>query len=175
MAPTNTDINQLLEAQDVARRVELARNITKYVKWLMLFGIVMNVITWITMPQYTQFLWYSLIVLPAVILAAIFPSFESRGKPILGAVLFLVAATSISFLVPLVVPEALLSMTISYVIALLASGMLLGSRSLVWMITICVPSFIIDIIVGGGRCGGLPGDYLARKAFPQNTYRQDRN
>jgi signal transduction histidine kinase/DNA-binding response OmpR family regulator len=148
MAPTNTEINQLLQAQDAARRVELARNITKYVKWLMLFGIVMNVVTWVTMPQYTQFLWYSLIVLPAVIMAAIYPSFESRGKPTLGAVLFLIAATLISFLVPLVVPEALLSMTISYVIALLASGMLLGSRSLIWVITICVPAFIIDIIVG---------------------------
>jgi signal transduction histidine kinase/CheY-like chemotaxis protein/HPt (histidine-containing phosphotransfer) domain-containing protein len=55
---------------------------------------------------------------------------------------------SVVFFVPFLVPEALLAMTIAYIIIFLMGGMLLGSKQLLWGACISTPAFVINILIG---------------------------
>jgi len=50
------------------------------------------------------------------------------------------------FIVPLLLPEAMLAMTICYVLMILVSCLLLGSQKIVWYIIIVIPAITFDVL-----------------------------
>ncbi|HET7375474.1 MAG TPA: response regulator, partial [Anaerolineae bacterium] len=137
-----------LDAMEDARRAEIGRTIGKFISWGMGSGTLLVWAIWLFAPKYTQFFWYGLALLPSAGIGFLFPLFERRNRVRLWGILFQGSATFVAFLVPLLVPAALVAMAIAYVVIFVASGQVTGSRSVLWGTLFCILALAIDILVG---------------------------
>ena len=138
---------QILAQLENERRHQSGRMLAKYMSLMMSIGIAVAWGIWLWQPQYMQFIWYGFLFIPPVIIGVLRSKFESKGLLKIWTILFLSSAILV-FLIPLLTPDALLAMAISYILAFLACGILLGARSVIWVTFGAVPALIVNIVVG---------------------------
>lgn len=139
---------KMLDAMEADRRLKICRDLAKPLGILMGLGVVMVVSVWLWDRQYVQFLWYGLLLAPSPVVLMLQPIFEARGRTTLWTVLFLICLSLLVLFVPLLIPEALLPLAIGDVLFLLVGGLLLGSKSILWLACFAVPALVCDIVVG---------------------------
>jgi signal transduction histidine kinase/CheY-like chemotaxis protein len=137
-----------LDEMEAARRMQLGRTLAKSTSSMMWIGVALVWGVWLWQPAYIQLFWYGCTVIPPAVIARMYPFFEARGRATLWAILYWASSTMIAFVVPFLVPEALLAMTICYMLSLLLAGLLLGSKSIRWVAVFCTVAFISNILVG---------------------------
>jgi hypothetical protein len=69
---------KLLDQMEQARRFKLARSSARS-SALMLGGVLAVGGVWVLFPQYTQFLWFGLVLLLRAVVGLLMPWFEKRG------------------------------------------------------------------------------------------------
>ena len=143
------DLSQekMLDQMERERRFELGRNSAKS-SWLMVFGVLLVWGIWALFPQYTQFIWFGLILLLRAIVGFLHPMFEKLGALTAWNWLGLLTALFLAFAATFLVPEALPAMMIAYVLILLTAGLFLGSQKVLWTAPICIAALGINILVG---------------------------
>jgi methyl-accepting chemotaxis protein len=148
-----------LDAQMLARRVELALSITRYVAQLGAIMVFSLVILWLLLlRQYVQLPAFAVLVVPVVASAWAYPAFHRRGQATIGINLFLASllflfATGSIF----VLPEMLLAAVPMYVFFIILSNLLLETKNGLWLTGACV--FIFAVVVTVVKLW-TPGWYL---------------
>jgi signal transduction histidine kinase/DNA-binding response OmpR family regulator len=137
-----------LDTMESDRRFKLGRALATSVSPMIWLGTTLVCGIWLLNPRYVQFLWYAFVLIPAAATGLFWRMFEARRHLTAWGVLFWTFSTFIPFFVPFLVPEALLAMTISYVVVLLMGGLLLGSKHIIWMSCFYVPAFAANIVYG---------------------------
>jgi methyl-accepting chemotaxis protein len=148
-----------LDAQMLARRVELALSITRYVAQFGAIMVFSLVILWLLLlQQYVQLPAFAVLVVPVVASAWAYPAFHRRGQATIGINLFLASllflfATGSIF----VLPEMLLAAVPMYVFFIILSNLLLETKNGLWLTGACV--FIFAVVVTVVKLW-TPGWYL---------------
>ena len=89
-----------LDAQMLARRVELALSITRYVAQLGAIMVFSLVILWLLLlRQYVQLPAFAVLVVPVVASAWAYPAFHRRGQATIGINLFLASLLFLMFVI----------------------------------------------------------------------------
>jgi methyl-accepting chemotaxis protein len=147
MAVVTTSLGQgqVLDAQMLARRTEIALSTSKYVARFGTIVLLSLVVVGLSfLRQYTQLLAFAALVAPVVVSAWLCPVLHRRGQGTIGINLLLVSflflfATGSIF----VLPEAVLSAVPVYVLFIILSNLLLERRNSLWLTGACVLIFAI--------------------------------
>jgi methyl-accepting chemotaxis protein len=142
---------KLLEAQIYARRAQLALNITRYVAWGATTFLVLSVIAWVFLQQYTQLLAYAVLLVPLVAGAWLYPVFHRRNQVAVGVYLFIVPVLLFAAVLPLLVPALMPVVVITYIMTIMLGNLLLGDRANRWLPWVCTLFLIADIVLVGDR------------------------
>jgi methyl-accepting chemotaxis protein len=143
---TTDKIEQELAQVTRMRRYQLTLKITRAATWLVM-AFMLSLIAGSRLLHSDLMLLYGIACIPAIGGAAVFPALQRRGHTQVGTALYLVSSLILVAVSPLIVPEAMLAIAISYVALIVLSNLLLGSRDATWLAGICIVAFIFDALV----------------------------
>jgi len=145
--PVGPEEEHLFEAQVIERREQSALTITRYVAWATaVFALFLGAV-WLVFRQYTQLLAIGAIDLHLAAAASLYPYFRRQGHSRAGIVYFLVSILAVVFVGMVVMPDAILAVTIGYVLVITLSNMLLDNRASRWMGACLVLAFTTDVVL----------------------------
>ncbi len=128
-----------------ARRIEFALRISSTVPGMMLIGVALVSTIWLLVPTYAQFLWYAGTLLFAATVVRASTPFFVRGQLEIGATFVLSACFLLIGVVPLLVPESMVAMTVGAMMTILLGGLLLGARATPWIGSLCGATFVANL------------------------------
>jgi methyl-accepting chemotaxis protein len=152
MAATITEFDEgIVGARVQDRRAQFALNTTRIgMRGFAVISALMFV-AWVFLRQYTQLLVMAGGVLIMTVAAWLYPHFSRRRLGRVGTTLFLSMVMSVTLLWPVIVPELLAAVPISYILMTILGNLLLGDRGGRWV-----------AIVGGL---GVAADYILVNAW----------
>lgn len=142
------EIEQELAQMALTRRSQLTLKITRAAMWLVI-AFMLFLIACSRLLNSNLMLLYGFACIPAIGGAAVFPALHRRGHTQFGTILYLVSSLILVAVSPLIVPEAMLAIAISYVALIVLSNLLLGSRDAILLAGICAIAFIFDALLAG--------------------------
>ena len=124
----------------------LALRITKVAIWL-LGGFAATLFLAGLLLQYTQLLIGSLAILPALVGTILYPLFHRRNRSETGIKIYLLTTLVLLIVLPIVIKEVMLAVTVAYVAVIILANLLMGSRRTWWFAAMCALAFIADVIL----------------------------
>jgi methyl-accepting chemotaxis protein len=137
----------LAEEHIHTRRMQLALSTTKYVMWSAAGLAGLTFFVWLAFPQYSQLLAFVGTVVVVVIGASLYPVFLRQGRHSLGICAFLATILLAAAVLPVLIPEIMLTVSFGYVFLAILGSMLLGHRDSRWLATACVLAFVAAVVV----------------------------
>ncbi|HTP07299.1 MAG TPA: methyl-accepting chemotaxis protein [Anaerolineae bacterium] len=132
---------KLLAAQLNARRAQSALTITRLVAAGTAVFTVVLVMMALLLPQYPQ-LWIMTIVdVQLAVVSFLYPIFQRRGQVAVGVRLFLLSILLVVAVALLAMPEAILPVTIGYILIIVLGNLLLGNKNSRWLTGVCIIVF----------------------------------
>jgi methyl-accepting chemotaxis protein len=129
------------------RRAELALNFSRYTLWGALSMLIVMVVLWLFVRQYTQLLVTGASVLLLVASAGVLPSFHRRGQTNTGINLLLASILVLVVGLSFLVPELLPAISIGYALLIIMAYLLAGSRTAGWLVVFCVFGVAADVVI----------------------------
>ena len=142
MTTTATLSTSLSERQSI-----IGLTVTRSIGLLALILSACMFIAWLAFRSIPQLLAYSLVMLPIIVPSFLYPTFYRRGRARQGAMLFAGGVFVTLNLSPVLIPEFLLLSAIASVALILASYMMLGSRSGRWVIAIVTAGLAESMLI----------------------------
>ena len=124
----------------------LALRITRVAVWL-LGGFAATLFLAGLLLQYTQLLVGALAILPALVGTILYPLFHRRNRSETGIKIYLLSTLVLLIVLPIVIKEVMLAVTVAYVAMIILANLLMGSRKTWWFAAVCALAFIADVIL----------------------------
>lgn len=137
-----------LDAMEAERRLKLGRSLAKVIYLAAYVNVALTLGVWLWNYKYIQFFWYSLLIIPAVIIARLQSVFEAKGLAPLWADLFSLYLIFLLLAIPFFIPEASLASAVVCATVFVAVGLLSGTRLLLIGICLSAFGFVINGLFG---------------------------
>ena len=132
---------KLLAAQLDDRRAKSALTNTRLVAAGTAVFTVVLVLMALLLPQYPQLWIMTIIDAQLAVVSFLYPIFQRRGRMAIGVRLFLLSILLVVAVALLALPEAILPVTIGYILIIVLGNLLLGNKNSRWLTGVCIIVF----------------------------------
>jgi methyl-accepting chemotaxis protein len=130
-----------------ARRAQFALAISRFAGPAAALTLLALLVLWAFARQHGQLLVAAGFILPFIVCAFLYPVFYRHGQAALGIEIYLFSLLLALGALAMVVPQALLTVAITYVVTIVAAYLLLGAGKSARVIIGCFAAFAADYIV----------------------------
>jgi methyl-accepting chemotaxis protein len=128
------------------RRARFALRFSLYARIAASFAAAGALIFWLIMPEYQQFLYYLLAIVPTIVASFAYPFLHRRGLATPGIYGMLLGLWLIMFAAPLVLPRINMpGASVGFVAVIVMSNLLLGRRASMGMNILSLAGFLVDV------------------------------
>jgi methyl-accepting chemotaxis protein len=138
---------QRIEEQARAHRVDFALRISRYVVGAAAIFMVSEVIGWLFFRQYTQLLVSAAAILLPVVGGGLYPVLHRQGRTRIGSYLFITSLLLAAAVDLVMIPEARLSLAISFVVIIILGYLIMDDKDGLWFTGITTFVFAADLIL----------------------------
>ena len=149
MADTTPTIEQeqQVDAELQARRAQFALAISRFAGPAAALTVLALLVLWAFARQYGQLLVAAGFIVPFTASAFLYPALHRRGRAELGIEIYLFSLLLAIGALAMLIPQALVTVAITYVVTIVAAYLLLGATKSLRVVIGCIAAFAADYTV----------------------------